>query len=50
MGVNSNCQFKPIGAGRSCYQGKTGLIYYPSNSTKGIAIKGTNLRVEVVKY
>jgi len=24
------------------------LIYYPSNSKKGIAIKGTNLRVELV--
>jgi len=28
------------------YRTKT-LVYYPSNSKKGIAIKGTNLRVEL---
>jgi hypothetical protein len=27
------------------YTYKRKLIYYPSNSNKGIAIKGTNLRV-----
>jgi hypothetical protein len=30
-----------------CFRYKRILIYYPSNSKKGIAIKGTNLRVSL---
>lgn len=34
----------------TCRQYKTKLKYYPSNSKKGIVIKGTNLRVELIHY
>lgn len=51
MAVEVKCCKDFISSNLPCdyyFNRKKKLIYYPSNSKKGIAIKGTNLIVELI--
>lgn len=43
--IKCNIQMNPDTIDVGCYQFKRILVYHPSNSKKGFAIKGTSLRV-----